>query len=88
MQSIPGMLLMHLGPLVYAVMQVQALRRWRGLWGMAAILPMGVMGAAGAAMYVGLSRGSDTAPMLLALAAAVCMLWLAVFGSLYRIFRD
>ncbi|MCC5975749.1 MAG: hypothetical protein JJT81_17100 [Rubellimicrobium sp.] len=88
MNSIVADLLLHLGPVVYLLVQYQALRRWRGLWTIPAVLPMGVMGAAGMAVYLGLSRGADMAPFLFVLAAAACLLWLALFGSLHRIFHS
>jgi uncharacterized membrane protein len=69
------------------VAQWQALRRFEGLWRLAAWVPAAAMGAALAAAVLGVVAGSNLAPIWVVFALPPCLLWLAALWLLRGIAR-
>jgi hypothetical protein len=70
------------GPVLYLVLQVRALWRWRGAWRLAALPPVVFIGAV--VLYTArlLSEGSNLAPILVVFAIPVALLWLVLVGAI------
>lgn len=60
----------------WIAMQVMALRRMRGGWRIAALVPALAMGAAFAVAVLGAMAGSNLAPIWVVFALPPCFLWL------------
>ena len=67
------------------VAQWQALRRFEGAWRLAAWVPVATMGTAIAVAVLGVSAGSNLAPIWVLFALPLCLLWLAALWLLRAI---
>lgn len=81
--SIIGLALVLTVP-IYAVLQILALWRWRGLSFWLALIPLAVMGWAVSVHLDGSQAGSNLAPIFIIVAAPLCLFWLWLVRALRR----
>lgn len=71
----------------WLALQALALRKLRGLWRLAAWVPLAAMGLALAVAVLGVLAGSNLAPIWVVFALPLCLLWIATLWLLRGIAR-